>query len=243
MKIGGYAASSAPAARTSAGSSRPSTRRSSTSPPATVGGVMARYNHDDNWLLGTTAGQTLHLSIDKTGLDYEVDLPSFGPTSSSSCSAATCSGPRSRSTPSRTTGPGRQRLPTADPGVRAARRRRTREHPGVHRHQHGPALPRGEARPRGVRGRRARSARIPRGHPRPPGPRHRPGAHRQGCRGHPTDPAPTAQDPSTPPARLGCCGSCSRRHSRARRQVSATVTTHPPDPARPLGVSSSGDMP
>lgn len=40
-------------------------------------GVMARYNHDDNWLLGTTAGQTLHLSIDKTGLDYEVDLPSF----------------------------------------------------------------------------------------------------------------------------------------------------------------------
>lgn len=40
-------------------------------------GVMARYNHDDNWLLGTTAGGTLRLSIDETGLDYEVDLPSF----------------------------------------------------------------------------------------------------------------------------------------------------------------------
>lgn len=40
-------------------------------------GVMARYNHDDNWLLGTTAGGTLRLAIDGTGLDYEVDLPSF----------------------------------------------------------------------------------------------------------------------------------------------------------------------
>jgi HK97 family phage prohead protease len=40
-------------------------------------GVMARYNHDDNWLLGTTAGQTLRLGVDGTGLDYEVDLPSF----------------------------------------------------------------------------------------------------------------------------------------------------------------------
>lgn len=40
-------------------------------------GVMARYNHDDNWLLGTTAGQTLRVSVDDTGLDYEVDLPSF----------------------------------------------------------------------------------------------------------------------------------------------------------------------
>lgn len=40
-------------------------------------GVMARYNHDDNWLLGTTDGGTLRLSVDDTGLQYEVDLPSF----------------------------------------------------------------------------------------------------------------------------------------------------------------------
>src|SRR6266496_2451364 len=38
--------------------------------------VLARYNHDDNMLLGTTGGQTLRLTIDETGLDYEVDLPS-----------------------------------------------------------------------------------------------------------------------------------------------------------------------
>lgn len=38
-------------------------------------GVMARYNHDDNYLLGTTAGGTLRLSIDDTGLDYTVDPP------------------------------------------------------------------------------------------------------------------------------------------------------------------------
>lgn len=37
--------------------------------------VIARYNHDDNMLLGTTGGGTLRLSVDGTGLDYEVDLP------------------------------------------------------------------------------------------------------------------------------------------------------------------------
>lgn len=37
--------------------------------------VMARYNHDDNQLLGTTAAGTLRLSIDGTGLLYEVDPP------------------------------------------------------------------------------------------------------------------------------------------------------------------------
>lgn len=40
-------------------------------------GVMARYNHDDGWLLGTTEAETLRLAVDGTGLDYEVDLPSF----------------------------------------------------------------------------------------------------------------------------------------------------------------------
>lgn len=37
--------------------------------------VMARYNHDDNQLLGTTAAGTLRLSLDGTGLLYEVDPP------------------------------------------------------------------------------------------------------------------------------------------------------------------------
>lgn len=35
-------------------------------------GVMARYNHD--LLLGSIAGNSLRLSVDGTGLDYEVDL-------------------------------------------------------------------------------------------------------------------------------------------------------------------------
>lgn len=38
-------------------------------------GVMARYNHDDNQLLGTTAANTLRLTVDGTGLDYQVDVP------------------------------------------------------------------------------------------------------------------------------------------------------------------------
>jgi hypothetical protein len=38
--------------------------------------VLARYNHDDNMLLGTVGGNTLRLSVDGTGLLYEVDPPS-----------------------------------------------------------------------------------------------------------------------------------------------------------------------
>jgi len=38
-------------------------------------GVVARYNHDDNMLLGTTGGGTLRLSTDEIGLVYEVDMP------------------------------------------------------------------------------------------------------------------------------------------------------------------------
>lgn len=38
--------------------------------------VMARYNHDDNLLLGTVAAETLALTIDDTGLAYEVTPPS-----------------------------------------------------------------------------------------------------------------------------------------------------------------------
>lgn len=37
--------------------------------------VLARYNHDDNMLLGRTASGTVRLSSDDTGLAYEVDLP------------------------------------------------------------------------------------------------------------------------------------------------------------------------
>lgn len=37
--------------------------------------VVARYNHDDNYLLGTTEAETLRLLDDNTGLGYEVDLP------------------------------------------------------------------------------------------------------------------------------------------------------------------------
>lgn len=37
--------------------------------------VLARYNHDDNMLLGTTGGGTLRLSVDETGLAYDVDPP------------------------------------------------------------------------------------------------------------------------------------------------------------------------
>lgn len=37
--------------------------------------VLARYNHDDNMLLGTTGARTLRLGIDEIGLQYDVDLP------------------------------------------------------------------------------------------------------------------------------------------------------------------------
>lgn len=38
-------------------------------------GVIARYNHDDNMVLGTIGGGTLRLGVDEVGLSYEVDLP------------------------------------------------------------------------------------------------------------------------------------------------------------------------
>jgi uncharacterized protein len=39
--------------------------------------VVCRYNHDDNYLLGTTAADTLRLLIDDTGLLYDCLPPSF----------------------------------------------------------------------------------------------------------------------------------------------------------------------
>ena len=38
-------------------------------------GVLARHNHDDNMLLGTTGARTLRLGLDEIGLTYEVDVP------------------------------------------------------------------------------------------------------------------------------------------------------------------------
>jgi HK97 family phage prohead protease len=38
-------------------------------------GVVARYMHDDNMLLGTTGSGTLRLSVDNTGLAYDVTPP------------------------------------------------------------------------------------------------------------------------------------------------------------------------
>lgn len=43
--------------------------------PGIGGGVMARYNHDDNMLLGNTDAGTLRLAVDDTGLRYDVDVP------------------------------------------------------------------------------------------------------------------------------------------------------------------------
>lgn len=37
--------------------------------------VLARYNHNDDMVLGSTAGRTLRLNVDEEGLTYEVDLP------------------------------------------------------------------------------------------------------------------------------------------------------------------------
>ncbi len=36
-------------------------------------GVLARYNHDDNMLLGSIAGGSLTLNLDRTGLVYDVE--------------------------------------------------------------------------------------------------------------------------------------------------------------------------
>jgi len=38
-------------------------------------GILARHNHNDNMLLGTTGAGTLRLALDEIGLDYAVDLP------------------------------------------------------------------------------------------------------------------------------------------------------------------------
>jgi Escherichia/Staphylococcus phage prohead protease len=43
--------------------------------PGSGTGVFARYNHDDNMILGNTDSGTLRLAADDQGLRYEVDVP------------------------------------------------------------------------------------------------------------------------------------------------------------------------
>ena len=43
--------------------------------PGNGAGVLARYNHDDNFLLGNSEAGTLRLNIGDEGLRYEVDVP------------------------------------------------------------------------------------------------------------------------------------------------------------------------
>lgn len=38
-------------------------------------GVLCRYNHNDQYLLGSTAGGTCQLSVDRTGLEYRAEAP------------------------------------------------------------------------------------------------------------------------------------------------------------------------
>jgi hypothetical protein len=60
---------------------------------------MARYNHDDNMLLGDhdTAAHAAAVGGRHGPVVYEVDLPPPAPTSTSWCSAATWRSRRSRS--------------------------------------------------------------------------------------------------------------------------------------------------
>lgn len=44
-------------------------------PGQSGGGVVCRYNHNDELLLGTTRSGTLRLSLDDVGLSYDVDCP------------------------------------------------------------------------------------------------------------------------------------------------------------------------
>jgi HK97 family phage prohead protease len=50
-------------------------RASSRGWPGNGTGVLARYNHDDNFLLGNSESGTLRLLIDDQGLRYDVDVP------------------------------------------------------------------------------------------------------------------------------------------------------------------------
>ena len=75
--IGGYAAKFTPAVSENLGGFKEQIAPGAMNFSRSQGwpDVMARYNHDDNMLLGTTAAGTLRLAIDEVGLTYDVDLP------------------------------------------------------------------------------------------------------------------------------------------------------------------------
>lgn len=75
--IGGYAAKFAPARSENLGGFKEQIAPGAFNRSKSQGwpDVMARYNHDSNMLLGTTDAGTLRLSVDDTGLDYQVDVP------------------------------------------------------------------------------------------------------------------------------------------------------------------------
>jgi HK97 family phage prohead protease len=75
--IGGYAAKFSPVVSQNLGGFKEQIRSGFFNYSASQGwpGVMARHNHDDNMLLGTTGAGTLRLSIDNIGLLYDVDTP------------------------------------------------------------------------------------------------------------------------------------------------------------------------
>jgi hypothetical protein len=76
QKIGGYAAMFGKASRNLGGFVEMIVPTFfNTSRTAGWPDVIARYNHDDNMLLGSTGGNTLRLLVDDTGLAYEVDPP------------------------------------------------------------------------------------------------------------------------------------------------------------------------
>lgn len=76
QKIGGYAAVFGKLSRNLGGFvERIEPSFFNTSRTAGWPDVIARYNHDDNMLLGSTGGNTLRLLVDDTGLMYEVDPP------------------------------------------------------------------------------------------------------------------------------------------------------------------------
>jgi HK97 family phage prohead protease len=74
--IGGYAAKFTPAVSQNLGGFKEQIAPGAFNRSASQAwpDVQARYNHDDSMLLGTTSGGSLRLSVNETGLQYEVDM-------------------------------------------------------------------------------------------------------------------------------------------------------------------------
>jgi HK97 family phage prohead protease len=74
-KCGGYALKYGTRSQNLGGYMESITAGSCTRSLGQGGDVLCRYQHDSNLLLGRTLSETLRLSDDSTGLDYEADLP------------------------------------------------------------------------------------------------------------------------------------------------------------------------